>query len=191
MSPVMPRYRFQGLGYTPSSKTFESITIPRAWFLLRPLCVSWFATQLKMVLLNRCRRCVWRPTLREVKETKLIRNPHLLVFMTFPCCGVELAALGQRGTIQGTFWISEPMHKGFLKFSGIDREQALSRVRYEPTPQVFVQADQGLQSNSFFTETVSKTMVFYHNIVRNVRTWRNLRKYLREELSLTDNWKRD
>jgi len=46
----------------------------------------------------------------------------------------------------------------FLKSSGIDREQVLSRVRYDPTPQVFVQADQGLQSNSFFTETVSKTM---------------------------------
>jgi len=52
------------------------------------------------------------------------------------------------------------MHKGFFKSSGIDREQALSRVRYEPTPQVFVQADQGLQSNSFFTKTVSKTILF-------------------------------
>lgn len=92
--------------------------------------------------------------------------------MTFPCFGVELgstvAALGQKGTIQGIFWISEPMHT-FLKSSGIDKEQVLSRVRYEPTPQVFVQADQGLQSNSFFTETVSKK-IFYCSTVRKTRT---------------------
>lgn len=92
--------------------------------------------------------------------------------MTFPCWGVVLgitvAALGQRGTIQGTLWISEPMHT-FFKSSGIDGEQVLSRVRYEPTPQVFVQADQGLQSNSFFTETVSET-IFYCSTVRNAGT---------------------
>lgn len=101
--------------------------------------------------------------------------------------GITVAALGQKGTIQGTFWISEPMHT-FLKSSGIDREQVLSRVRYDPTPQVFVQADQGLQSNSFFTETVSKTMFFIAvQLGILVPVQRNLRKYLRLELLLTDN----
>ena len=42
----------------------------------------------------------------KMKETKFIGQFHLLVFMTFPCCGVVLgtttAALGQKGTIQAT-----------------------------------------------------------------------------------------
>ena len=43
----------------------------------------------------------------EVKETKFIRQFHLLVLMKFPCCGVVLGTttitLGQKGTIQATF----------------------------------------------------------------------------------------
>lgn len=81
---------------------------------------------------------------------------YLLVLTVLFCrkiaLGLAASILGHTGTLQRTFWISDPMHV----FLAMEREQVLSRVRYEPKPQVLVQADQGLQSNSFLTETVSK-----------------------------------
>ena len=104
----------------------------------------------------------WRPRHHQTNST-FTTNMYLkslgwyLLVLTVLFCrkialGLAVSILGHTGTLQRTFWISDPMHV----FLAMEREQVLSRVRYEPKPQVLVQADQGLQSNSFLTETVSK-----------------------------------
>lgn len=132
-------------------------------------CVLWLVTQLTLVLLicHTIHLLICHTTRyilnRTTTKDSMLRQPHSLVFMRLSCWrvvfGLPVTVFEHNGTLQATFWISEPMHT-FLTSSGIEREQVLSRVRYEPKPQVFVQADHGLQSNSFFTETVSKIINF-------------------------------